>query len=395
MAMLFDSEIFVEIGHCQFRIPRDLFSSPGDSPNYFSLGFAMFFSNPTEAFPGVEEKGLLRPPPISPPKVPHRSAEIFAELLHTLQGYPIKIRDEEHREALLRDCRYFHLRGLEQKLVRHNISFNLKRGQSEIVLRLEDIRQSGIAVMTDNPQVDSSMDSMWVRYARPYVDEISHVLLLEIVGESTKIDLRLMRADFFGQAKARIASLFQVIANKMNLPATQPLGLLMMSGGSTSQPPSPANTPLSDDQVRVVINHETHILLDGEPKLWKDFPESRKQDELDYDEAGGNRAASLGITMDLRSSTPSTRSIAGSSPGEPRNRSAVSQPSSTRPPSKKRKRAVDEDERPEWVVKNGKWRLQIQKSESTKGGMEIVLVAIKLSAYSGESGRNAQESFLS
>ena len=395
MAMLFDSEIFVEVGHRQFRIPRDLFSAPGDSPNYFSLGFAMFFSNPAEAFPGIEKKGLLRPPPISPPTVPNRSADIFAELLHILRGYSIKIRNEEHREALLRDCRYFHLRGLEQKLVRHSISFNLKRGQSEIALRLEDIRQSGITVMTEPILVDLSPDSMWVKYARPYVDEVSHVLALEIGGESTKIDLRLMRADFFGQTKARIASLFQVVANKMNLPATQPLGLMMMSGGSTSQPPSPANTPLSDDQVRILINHDTHILLDGEHKPWRDFIESRMQDDFDYDDTAGNTAASLGVTTDLRSRTPSTRSLAGSSPGEQRTGSLLSQPSSTKPPMKKRKRGIDEDEKAEWIVRNGKWRLLVQRSDNTKGGMEILLVAIKLDSYSGESGRNAQEPFLS
>ena len=41
-----------------------------------------------------------------------------------------------------------------------------------------------------------------------------------------------MRASFADQTKARVASLFQVIANKMGLPATtQPLGLMMVERG--------------------------------------------------------------------------------------------------------------------------------------------------------------------
>ena len=109
----------------------------------------MFFSTPTEVFPGLNREGLLRPPSIMPPSVPNRSADTFAQLLHLLRGYPLHIRDEDHRAELLRDCRYFHLKGLEQKLLRHSISFNLCRKREEITLRLEDVRQSGISIAGD------------------------------------------------------------------------------------------------------------------------------------------------------------------------------------------------------------------------------------------------------
>ncbi|OCL11183.1 hypothetical protein AOQ84DRAFT_387011, partial [Glonium stellatum] len=148
---LFNTDIFIRIGQRDFQIPRDLFSSPGDSPNFFSLGFAQFFSTPSEVFPGLDRQSLLRPPSILPPAVPNRSGETFAELLRLLQGYPVNIRDEAHRAELLRDARYFHLKGLEQRLIPCDISFNLARNTSEILIRLEDIRQSGVSFTPDPP----------------------------------------------------------------------------------------------------------------------------------------------------------------------------------------------------------------------------------------------------
>ena len=140
-AQLFASTIYIRIGDAEFQIPRDLFNNPGDSPNYFSLGFAVFFTTPTDVFPGLTQRTLLRPPSILPPSVPNRSAKTFADLLHFLKGYPVEVRGDEHRTELLRDARYFHLKGLEQRLIPHHISYNLARKTTEILVRLEDLRQ--------------------------------------------------------------------------------------------------------------------------------------------------------------------------------------------------------------------------------------------------------------
>ncbi|KAI9838047.1 MAG: hypothetical protein M1819_006201 [Sarea resinae] len=329
ISQLFSSEIFIQIGEKHFQIPRDIFSSPGNSPNFFSLGFALFFSSPERVFPGLERAGLLRPPSIQPPCVPHRSPEIFADLLHLLRDYPLHVRDEDHRAELLRDCRYFHLKGLEQKLIPHRISYNLKRGKQEIMIRLEDLRQSGVSFASE-----ASADG-WVNYARPFTDDTSYELVLEIGGECTRVDLRTMRAEIHGQSKARITSLFQIVANKMNLPMNQPLGLMMMAGGGmASQPVSPGNTPLSEDRIKVRIDEEADVILDGERFS---MPEDQEFD---------------------------------------------------RPPSRKRKRDVDE-----FIVRKGQWRLRVRRVDD-KGRMEIVLVAVKLEAISGEQGRNAQSMFL-
>ena len=387
ISQLYEESIFISIGHRDFQIPRDVFSDPGNSPNYFSLGFAVFFSTPTEVFPGLSREGLLRPPSIIPPSVPNRSAETFAEIVHLLQGYPLHIRNEEHRAELLRDCRYFHLKGLEQKLIRHHISFNLARQRQEISLRLEDVRQSGISVAWDASSTPTAPEHQtqqgssgggvigWVNYARPFVDDKAYELVLEIGDECTKIHLHSMRAEFVGDGKTRISRLFEVIATKLNLPTTQPLGLLMAKGGASSQPASPGNTPISEDQVRVVLDAEAYVLLDGR----------------EWNHGGSNGARE----DDAISSTAS--SVRGADPDSP-----ASSASGGQPPPRKRKRldissgaaAANEET---WIVRTGQWRLRVQNLRNGKGGragVECVLVAVKLNAVSGELGRNAQRAFL-
>jgi hypothetical protein len=271
---LFGTDIFVRIGGVPFQIPRDLFSAPGDSPNFFSLGFAHFFSTPSEAFPGLDRDALLRPPSIKPPSVPNRNGETFNELIQLLQGYNVEIRNSEHRSRLLRDARYFHLKGLEQKLIPCEISYNLRRQQSEILVRLEDIRQSGVSFIADktsesdagsvngaqsinvspgpmnkvsSPAPSNASSSAvsragYVSYARPYTDDHanSNILILEIsTTESTSLFLPWstpkapqggppeveFRATFHNSTLARVTSLFSVVASKMGLPPTQPLAL--------------------------------------------------------------------------------------------------------------------------------------------------------------------------
>ena len=387
---LFDSEIFIQIGDQDFEIPRDIFSSPGDSPNFFSLGFAAFFNSPGEIFPGLDRTELLRPPSIPPPSVRNRSAQVFSELLHLLRGYPVHIQNDEHRAELLRDCRYFNLRGLEQKLIMHHISYNFERQKSEIVLRLEDIRQSGVSFLGDPSPSDRSPLVGWVNYARPFADDTSNELIVEVGNESTKIDLRSMRAQFYGDAKARITSLFQVVATKMNLPISVPLGLMMSSGGAASQPVSPGNTPLSEDRVKVRIAGDAHVLLDGEEYN----PDHVNNEHYEYliggsESAIDNGAASAPMSAGSSSSWPMVDQAGFLHP---------SRPSSTNPPPRKRKRRGSLDEFGEWIIKKGQWRLRVQPRPESPGQkeqrMEIVLHAVKLDAVSGQRGRNAARGFL-
>ncbi|EMC92064.1 hypothetical protein BAUCODRAFT_78345 [Baudoinia panamericana UAMH 10762] len=382
-SQLYSSTIYVRIGDSEFQIPRDLFSSPGDSPNYFSLGFAVFFTTPTDVFPGLSQRTLLRPPSILPPSVPNRSAKTFADLLHILKGYPVRIRDEEHRTELLRDARYFHLKGLEQRLLPHSISYNLARKTSEIIIRLEDIRQSGISFVADSavsspaaaPSPASTASNLsaspgWVFYQRPYVDSEAYSLVMEVSGEESTMlyvsassgssAARYARATFHRQALSRITSLFSIIANKMNLPIMQPLGLMMMERGAgvASLPVSPGNSGLSGDRVKVRIGDDADVTLDGKP--W----DLHEEDDDDYGE---------GMNVD---------------PGPSANVTG------------RRKYIETEDEEDEeWVVRKAQWRLRVQAmpggAQAGKSGLEVVLGAVKIEACSSERGRNSARGFLS
>jgi len=370
ISQLYEESIFMSIGHREFQIPRDLFQDPGNSPNFFSLGFAIFFSNPTDLFPGLDREGLLRPPSILPPSVPGRSADVFAEILQLLRGYPVHIRDAAHRASLLRDVRYFNFKGLEQRLIPHTTSYNQARARDEIALRLEDILKSGIAVAPEPVARDPLAG--WVTYARPFVDDRAAELVLEIGGENARLHLpppdaapgtaaAAVRVSFLRDARTRVARLFEVIATKLSLPpTTQPLGLLMARGGAGSQPPTPGNTPLSEDRVRVHLEAETAITLDGRPYA---LPEA----------AGGPAADDAG-------DSPASVSTAGG------------------PPPRKRRRvdagAIAAAAGDEWVIRTGQWRLRIQGAKNGKSAVECVLVAVKLDAMTSEHARNSAREFL-
>ncbi|KAK2627184.1 hypothetical protein QTJ16_003150 [Diplocarpon rosae] len=375
ISQLYEENIFISIGNRDFSIPRELFSDPGNSPNYFSLGFAIFFSTPTQVFPGLNRDGLLRPPSIIPPSVPNRSPEIFAQVLHLLRGYPLHIRDEDHRAELLRDCRYFHLKGLEQKLIHHTISFNLCRKRHEITLRLEDVRQSGISVVGDAPPTSLPETSSappchsprkvagYVNYARPFVDDKAYELVLEIGDECTRLHLSSMRCEFFGDGKARVSRLFEVIATRLNLPNSHPPGLLMKKRGTSSQLASPGHPPISDAWVRCVLGEEAYVCLDG-----KDWHNTLNL-EREIGRFGSGAGSMAGV---------------GDGYGEP----APKRPRTACSPTRS-----NEDSQV-WVLRRAQWRLRVQSAENGRGGVECVLVAVHLDAFASEGGRNAQRGFL-
>ncbi|KAF1835814.1 BTB/POZ domain-containing protein [Decorospora gaudefroyi] len=412
---LFSTDIFVRIGGTPFQIPRDLFSAPGDSPNYFTLGFAQFFSTPSEVFPGLDRNALLRPPSISPPSVPNRNGETFGELIQLLQGYSVEIRNDAHRSRLLRDARYFHLKGLEQKLVPCEVSYNIRRQQTEILIRLEDIRQSGISFSPDRVPSDSDNGSVsraqsigvspgplptskvssparstasssavlragYVSYARPYTDDHpnSNILVLEIsTTESTTLYLPYsapksgpvelnLRATFHNSTLARITSLFSVIASKMGLPATQPLGLMYLQSGAgvAAQPPSPANSGVSDRRVRIRIDTDCALEINGSPAQLSTDTESGRlgfRTKESWLWGGGNK-----LEPDSDSQPPLLRAAADD---------------------------PDAEMETEWTVKRAHWRLRVEPDESSRR-MLVVLCGVRIEIATAELARNRNRGFL-
>ena len=370
VSQLFEDNIYISIGGREFRVQKDLFTAPGDTPNYFTLGFAVMFSSTDAVFPGLDRANLLRPPSIVPPAVPSRSGEVFAELIHMLKGYPLHIRNEAHRAELLRDCRYFLFKGLEQKLIPHSISHNLLRGKDEITIRLEDIRQPGLSITFDAPFQDSPLSetfarhlrfsapsmSGWVHYMRPFVDTTPRELVIEISGECTRLDVDAMRAEFSGDAKKRINRLVEVLASKINVPNARPMGLLMGSGAG-SQPESPASGTLGEGGVKVALEGSSSVVLDG--KVWKEGKEGEEEGE-----GGGEMETdeSLGFTG---------------------------------APPRKRRRVEEGAGIGVWTVRTGQWRVRVQAATSDKGAVECVLIAVKIDAFTAELARNQERAFLS
>lgn len=328
----------------------------------------------------------MRPPAVQPQSVPMRSAAVFEDLIHLARGYPLTIRDANHRAELLIDCKYYGLKGLMHKIFVHKITYNAERGTSEILMRLEDLHKSGISFVGDVSPSDQSSLGGWVNYSRPFVDETSYEAIVEIGSEETKIDFRSMRADFYGDTKARISSLFQVVADKMNLPSNLPLGLMMSSGGASAAPASPANTTLSEDRVKIRIGQDTHIILDGQDHTLDDETMDHQNNlDIEFDPSSGSSST---LATPILSTWPNP----------------TARPSSTRPPAtKKRKRRGSLDEFGEWIIKRGQWRLRVQpradqssRMRNMEGaGMEIVLCAVKLDAVSGQRGRNMGREFFS
>ena len=376
ISQLFEDNIYISIGGREFRVQKDLFTAPGDSPNYFTLGFAVMFSSTDAIFPGLDRARLLRPPSIVPPAVPSRSGEVFAELIHMLKGYPLHIRNEAHRTELLRDCRYFLFKGLEQKLIPHHISHNLMRGKEEITIRLEDIRQPGLTVNFDSPfQIQSPSEpfarhlrysapsvSGWVHYTRPFVDTKPYELIIEVSGECTRLDVDSMRAEFSGDAKKRINRLVEVLANRINLPNARPLGLLMGSGPG-SQPDSPGSGTLGDGCMKVALESGSSIVLDGKP--W--FKEGRER----YDE---DVEVESWVEESTRASSVTSANVA----------------------SRKRRRVSEAGVGiGVWTVRTGQWRVRVQGATNDRSAVECVLIAVKIDAFTAEVARNEQREFLS
>lgn len=331
----------------------------------------------------MAQRTLLRPPSILPPSVPNKSAQTFADLLHILKGYEVEIRNDDHRTDLLRDARYFHLKGLEQRLIPHEITYNLARQRSEILIRLEDIRQSGISFLGDgttsqssaapSPATSSSNSSSgstapgWICYQRPYVDQESHALIVEIgstesvtlsIAPASGSNARIGRVAFYGQTLARITSLFSVIASKMNLPNIHPLGSSMMDRGvrAASLPASPAGVVMGEERVKVRIGPDADIVINGRKWLQGGVDSEDEDTAMEADQ------------------TP-------------------------RPGIIKRK-SIDPNTQDgiELVLRRSQWRVRIQPivtgSQAGKGGVEAIFGAVKIDGFSHERARNAGRAFL-
>jgi hypothetical protein len=265
--------------------------------------------------------------------------------MRLLQGYEVEIRNETHRANLLRDARYFHLKGLEQRLIACEKSYNSKSGRNEILIRLEDIRQSGISFTpsSDPYNPNPSSTSGYVSYARPYTDDntLNQILVLEtgssecaILHRSVAVYCNLenlsldTEVTFQGDTLRRVTALLKIIATKMGLPSTQSLGLTQMKNEDPFHPTAATDT--TEGQLKARLTDNSALIVDGEA-----MDLERKRD--DWLHGYG--------TFDL-------------------------------------------------VVKRAQWRIKIKPQSSDGEGMVAVLEVVKMEVFTRELARNAARGFL-
>lgn len=147
----------------------------------------------------------------------------------------------------------------------------------------------------------------------------------------------------------------------MGLPVTQPLGLMYLQsgGGVAAQPVSPANSGVSERRVRVRIDADCALEINGTPA------------ELSIHHETG--------MLGIRKSQGAAEWLWGGAKTE------------------RDLRADEEKGEIEWIVKRAHWRLRVEpvESEAEARKMQVVLCGVKIEAFSVERTRNRERGFLS
>lgn len=164
---LFECDVFIRIGQQRFRIPKLCLMLPGNHPNYFTMTYNAQFQDPAIV---VNILKMLRPPPREPLALGDRSPVLFQDILDMLMGLDVHIRDGTHRRNLAAECRFYHFKALEQRVVDCKVRVNAATGQEEIVMAsLEDIVPRQVDVVNGA-----------VVYSRPGLDQCSVVVPKEV-----------------------------------------------------------------------------------------------------------------------------------------------------------------------------------------------------------------------
>ncbi|CAJ0831880.1 1114_t:CDS:1 [Entrophospora sp. SA101] len=108
------------------------------------------------------------------PSMIDRDPDLFAEIMRYLQGYDIEIKSEVQRQNLLKDSRFYRLRGLTEKLLASKLTVNgfdvgdnnnHHRGdddfelKNEILFHLKDVRTSNSALSLEK-SLEKSLENI-------------------------------------------------------------------------------------------------------------------------------------------------------------------------------------------------------------------------------------------
>ena len=240
----------------------------------------------------------------------------------------------------MKDARYFMFKGLEQRLIPHRIERNLLTGREEIGIRLEDIRQSGVSVFWG---LDNGLDEQgrekgqigMVQYARPFVDKKSYDLVVEMADECTKLHLDKMQASVQSESQKKITKLMELISEK---------SVDNISGRSVGM--------LRDDQVDIDIK-DASIILDGTELCGKPIPIAYEGHCLDPQGPVAKKRKLDDLELEYGANTT-------------------------------------------WKVRRGQWRLEVRPGMRLNGRLSyrVVMVAVKLEAYTEDKDRNRMREWL-
>lgn len=174
--------LIINIGGKIFNLPKEIMSSKGNYPNFFSVIYNSMLLDPY-----AKNKLFIRPPPITP-YVCNRSSVIFEDILYALYGNTVEIKSEEHRKNLINECKYYQFFGLEQKFINCKILENPFSSNEEILINYEDIKKDGLLNDTLDSMIGQNNAFTVVKYSRPYVDTgVYRDLVLQI--KSTDVNL--------------------------------------------------------------------------------------------------------------------------------------------------------------------------------------------------------------
>lgn len=231
-ALLKESDYyFTNVGGKSFKIPKNLLNRDGDKANYFQITLETLYVDLDKL---VIMRKLLRPPPHSSSYVP-RSPEIFSILLQLLSGSKLTL-DDNKRESLMKECRYYRFLNLEQRLVKCEIKYNPIICRDEIRINLKDVSKKGLEIQSHRGNnllndIDSAesqesnqshvkkrklsiSDNSWTfcGYKRPYLDDKVCDLIVQV--DSTECTLvvnlkkNIVHLDIIGETAKKFESIF-------------------------------------------------------------------------------------------------------------------------------------------------------------------------------------------
>lgn len=165
---------FAVVGGKSFLIPKSLLSKYGNEPNFFSIQHNTILEGYSTL---IKNRTIKRPVPLQPISIPNRSPAIFDDLLEVLRGNTMVIKNDQHRDLLMKEARYYRFLETEQRMVKHRVVNNpFSVAKQDIIINIDDVRPEG--VFEKSRAEDGHMP---IQYLRPYLyKEPTRELIFEL-----------------------------------------------------------------------------------------------------------------------------------------------------------------------------------------------------------------------